>query len=552
MQNWKIFLEKVLRKFFSTIILKMYKNTETIQSEGTEQLKNTKLSGEKKIDMNINKIKRVICCMTAVLLCVANTVVTVKADEVWPGGPHVEAPSICVMEITTGTILYENHMDEVNYPASITKIMTGLLAVENSSLDEIVTFSMEAVYGNEGDTSHISRDINEKMTMEQCLYGMMLESANECAYAIGEHIGGGSMETFTKMMNNRAAELGCTNTHFNNPNGLPDEDHWTSAHDMALIAAEAYRNDTFRAIMNTKSYTIPPTNKHADQTPLHNHHLMIYPFHGNYSHLYDYCVGGKTGYTNAAGSTLVSYAEKDDLPIVCVVMREKSPNHYTDTRAVFDYCFENYKLLHVADYESDAAQKKNRVPFTSIDEDATVVVPINADFEDLHSEISYDDLGENVLGTIQYTYADRVVGKADVRMNDIDFNGFQFTTIENEEERPKKIEEAESEQKSIAGIIDEKIESVKKSETDKKTEDKNIHIEINPDHLVLAVLIFVGMFFAILIVWWTASHTYILRQKIAMMKNRRAERNRYQTIPDMTRSRKKSRRREKRSKHLHF
>ena len=138
--------------------------------------------------------------------------------------PKIEAPSICVMEISTGTILFERDMDEVNYPASITKIMTALLAIENTKLDEIVTFSQDAVYKNEGDTSHISRDIGEEMTMEECLYGMMLESANECAWAIGEHIGG-TMENFAKMMNDRAESLGCTNTHFQNPNGLPDEDH---------------------------------------------------------------------------------------------------------------------------------------------------------------------------------------------------------------------------------------------------------------------------------------------------------------------------------------
>ena len=116
--------------------------------------------------------------------------------------PQVEAPSICVMDIATGTVLYERNMDEVNYPASITKIMTALLAIENCSLDETVIFSEKAVYGNEGDTSHISRDIDEEMTMEECLYGMMLESANECAWAIGEQVashGGGTMEQFTKM-----------------------------------------------------------------------------------------------------------------------------------------------------------------------------------------------------------------------------------------------------------------------------------------------------------------------------------------------------------------
>ena len=144
----------------------------------------------------MKKSKVVLSCLLAVLICMINFTVPVYAEETWPEMPQVEAPSICVMEISTGTILYEQNMDEQNYPASITKIMTALLALENCALNEIVTFSEEAVYGNEGDTSHISRDIGEEMTMEECLYGMMLESANECAWAIGEHVGG-SMKNFT-------------------------------------------------------------------------------------------------------------------------------------------------------------------------------------------------------------------------------------------------------------------------------------------------------------------------------------------------------------------
>lgn len=484
----------------------------------------------------MKKRKAVIGCLMAVLLCLINFTMPVYAEKAWPRMPEVEAPSICVLEISTGTILYEENMDEVNYPASITKIMTALLALENSSLDEIVTFSEEAVYGNEGNTSHISRDIGEEMTMEECLYGMMLESANECAWAIGEHVGG-TMKNFTKMMNERAEALGCTNTHFNNPNGLPDEDHWTSAHDMALISAEAYKNETFRVIAGTQSYTIPPTNKHTDVTRLHNHHLMVYPFHGNYEHLYEYATGGKTGYTNAAGSTLVSFAQKGEMPLVCVVMKEKSPNHYTDTRKMFDYCFENFKLLRVADHEKDLSADAKKQAFANIDAEATVVIPAAASFEDLDSKIVYDSADENVLGTLVYSYADRVVGTADVRMNELSSDGFTFA--ENVREDAEETQE-------------ESKQAVAEEDAAGKTEKpRSIHIEINARLIAIAVGAVAALAVLILMLYWLGTHSYIIRQKLAGMRSRRSERHRYQTIRDTRKSRRRGRR-IKKSKHLRF
>ena len=484
----------------------------------------------------MKKQKTTIACLMAVMLYLINFVTPVHAEEKWPRMPEVEAPSICVMEISTGTILYERDMDEVNYPASITKIMTALLALENCSLDETVTFSEEAVYGNEGDTSHISRDIGEKMTMEECLYGMMLESANECAWAIGEHVGG-TMKNFTKMMNERAQELGCTNTHFNNPNGLPDEEHWTSAHDMALISAEAYKNETFRVIAGAESYTIPPTNKHTDATPLHNHHKMVYPYHGDYKYLYDYATGGKTGYTNAAGNTLVSFAQKGDMPIVCVVMREQSPYHYTDTRTMFDYCFENFKLLRVADYATDPSADEDTQAFASVDENATVILPASASFSDLTSKVVYENTDEDVIGTLVYSYADRVVGKADVRMNEISAGNYEFT------------ENISADEEEIA----EEAPAVGKEQQDghKNINPHSIHIEISAKNVGIAVGIIAGAVVLILLLYWLGTHSYIIRQKIAGMRSRRTERNRYQTIRDTRKSRRRGKR-VKKSKNLRF
>ncbi len=354
-----------------------------------------------------------ICCFLS-----AKTEV-VKADQYWPEGPQVASPSVVVMEVNSGAVLYERNSHEHLYPASITKIMTTMLALENCTLDETVTFSADAVFKNEGDTSHIARDLDEQLTMEQCLYAVMLESANECAYAAAEHVGtklGGDYSTFIEMMNQKAQEIGCTDTHFNNANGLPDENHWTSAYDMALISSEAYKNEDFRIITGTKAYTIPPTNKKDEAFPCHNHHKMLYPYQTS-KYLYDYCTGGKTGYTNAAQSTLVTFAEKNGLTLVCVVMNAHSPDHWTDTRTLLDYCFDNFQTFRIADNEESIVQDQQKntgvlntsQPFVTLDEDAYIVLPKTASFADASFELDTKQQ-DSGIAALRYTYADRTVG----------------------------------------------------------------------------------------------------------------------------------------------
>lgn len=228
---------------------------------------------------------KVACMMLAILFFIQVGSSEVSAAAYWPEAPETVSPAVILMELSTGTVLYEKNSTEAHYPASITKIMTTLVALENSDLNEVVTFSDRAIDETYG--SGIARDYGEQMTMEQCLYAVMLESANECAFAVAEHVGG-TMENFVDMMNAKAKELGCQNTHFANPNGLQDENHYTCAADMALIAQAAYENETFRIITGTKIYTIPPTNKHPnEETILRNHHDMLCTYHSaNAKYLY--------------------------------------------------------------------------------------------------------------------------------------------------------------------------------------------------------------------------------------------------------------------------
>ncbi|MBO5371463.1 MAG: D-alanyl-D-alanine carboxypeptidase [Lachnospiraceae bacterium] len=359
----------------------------------------------------------------------------IHAKEIvdWPQGPDTQSAAAIVVEIETGAILYEKNIHNVHYPASITKIMTTLLALENSDMQEVVTFSEDSVFKTEG--SGIARDVGEQMTMEQCLYAVMLESANECAYAVGEHVAGGSIDAFVNMMNERATELGCLNTHFNNSNGLPDEQHYTTAYDMALIAREAYLNEDFRTICGTKNYTIPFTNKHTDEeTYLNNHHQMLFPLTtGKY--LYEYCLGGKTGYTTVANSTLVTYAQKDGMTLACVVLNAPSGGHYEDTRGLFDFCFENFKMMNIEENETGYIQEEKKyASFVDIDSSGSVVLPVTAKFEDMKSEIVYDNTDADVVGTIAYTYGERFVGGADIIANDnIAIETFEFHPQDTEE-----------------------------------------------------------------------------------------------------------------------
>lgn len=392
-----------------------------------------------------NRWKKAACLILTIISAVCLGKVDVKAADYWPDAPETLSPGVILMEESTGTILYEKNSDEAHYPASITKIMTTLLALENGNLSDMVTFSDDAINNTEG--SGIARDYGEQMTLEQCLYGVMLESANECAYAVAEHVGG-TVENFVDMMNAKAKELGCTNTHFANPHGLQDENHYTTAHDMALIAQAAYQNETFRIIIGTKMYTIPPTNKHAEETVLRNHHDMLCTYHNaNRKYLYPYCVGGKTGYTATANSTLVTYAEKDGMTLICVVMNTQSPNQFIDTVNLFDYAFDNFQVLNVAENDTnysaettvDNGNLNNIEPFVELDKDAVIVLPKTAEFSDTSSSVEYNDSDSEIAGSITYTYAGRNVGKADIKTTGVVVEGYAFDNESTEEEEQEVV-----------------------------------------------------------------------------------------------------------------
>lgn len=261
--------------------------------------------------------------------------------EGWPKGPQIEAESAIVMDVYTETILYAKNADKKQYPASITKILTTLLACENLDLSDDLVVSQNAAYGIEPGSSSIYADTDEKFTATQALMAVMLESANEMSLAVAEKTSG-SVKKFVELMNARARQLGCTSSHFNNPNGLPDETHYTTASDMAKIAKAAWFNPLFRKFATKDLYEIPPTNKQPETRYLLNHHKMM----AGRDYAYDGVLGGKTGYTEAAGSTLVTYAKRGSTILLVVVLNSVN-GCWSDTAALLDYGFDNFERVNM-------------------------------------------------------------------------------------------------------------------------------------------------------------------------------------------------------------
>lgn len=257
----------------------------------------------------------------------------------WPQAADIASDTGILMDADTGTVLFDKGGDQQRYPASITKIMTLLVAVENSSMDEQVTFTETGVRNVAADSSNVNSKIGEVMTMQDCLHALMIISANDAAAQIAEHVGG-TEQNFIDMMNQRAAEIGCTNTHFTNSSGLPDENHYSSAKDMALIFREGLKNKDFRSVIGDADYTIQPTNMTSDKRVMHTHHPMFAPESDIY---YPGCIGGKTGFTNLAAHTLVTAVEQNGTTYIAVVMHGvELSTCCLDSKALFDYGFGNF------------------------------------------------------------------------------------------------------------------------------------------------------------------------------------------------------------------
>ncbi len=289
----------------------------------------------------------------------------------------ISAQSAVLIDGASGRVLYEHNAHQQLPMASTTKIMTGLLACESGKLSKTVKVSAFAS-GTEG--SSLWLKIGEKQTLENLTYGLMLKSGNDAAVAIAEYLGG-SVGAFALLMNKRAREIGAVNTNFVNPHGLDAEGHYTTAYDLALIAREAMKNDTFRKIVSTKTYSIPMEGENWDRA-LKNHNKLLWRYEG--------CNGIKTGYTKKCGRCLVSSAKIGNQELICVTLN--ASDDWNDHIYLLDYGFKNYKTKTVA-------KKGEKVNYFTYDKDNNRKVKIVYD-DNYKIAVSDDDI---IKTEIEYT-----------------------------------------------------------------------------------------------------------------------------------------------------
>lgn len=336
-----------------------------------------------------------------------------------PKAPDIVGECAILIEPNTGTVLYEKDPNKKMYPASITKIMTALLTLEHCDMNETVVYSKKNIESLTAEDSNIQCKVGEKMKVKDCLYALMLSSANEAATALAEHISGNT-EEFAKLMNARAKKAGAKNTHFANPNGLHNENHYVTAYDMAMIMKDAIKYPAFLDIIHSTTYTIPANNKRTEPFTSYQRHMMIYPT----SQYYDAdVIGGKTGYTDQAGKTLVTYAKRGDVSLISVVLKSNGDVVFEDTKKLLDYGFDNFTYVNVSENDTKFNSDSSNTlvsPFSktnasiSVDKDASILLPNGVKFDDLDTEVNYK-LTDSSFATITYRYNGMVLGSVPLR-----------------------------------------------------------------------------------------------------------------------------------------
>ena len=340
----------------------------------------------------------------------------------WPKAPETNGRSVILMEESTGVVLYAKNIHEKCYPAALTAVMTSMLAAENCDLDERVEFSTAAVRDVPSGVVNIAIDPGESLTVSECLQAILIRGAAECGFALAEHVGGGSRDSFVAMMNSRAAALGCKETSFANPVGLHSEDHYTTAYDMALIGRDFFDNELLCKYSLQKNLHLYPTEFQKDEIIEHNGNRMA--IGGTYE--YPYLIGARTGYTEEAGYCLIAGAEKDGMKLIVVILDDGSDERYEDAINLFNYGFSDFALVNaseneksynvgsgVGSYGTTDIMGDSR-PMLSLDKKDYVVLPLTVEFTDLQSRITYENVPESEAARIIYSYQGVYLGKCSI------------------------------------------------------------------------------------------------------------------------------------------
>ena len=330
-----------------------------------------------------------------------------------PDNLETNSPFVLLMDANTGKILYSKNAFERHFPASTTKIMTAILTLENCKLSDVVTVSHNAIFSIPVGYSHASLQEGEELTVEQLLNVLLIPSANDAAVALAEHIAG-SVDAFAEMMNNKAKEIGCLDTHFVNPNGVHNEEHYSTAYDLALIGKYAMQFDDIMRIAKVNQYTLPKTNKYDKEDRIFNATNGLITKNGNY--YYPEATGLKTGYTDKSGYCIIATATKGNVDLLEVVLGSDSiEDRYKDCTKLFDYGFENYSYKNlvtansvVETIEVEGATRETKSLNVISKDGIDVLLKNNVNTYNLSPTISINSdlkapIAENaVVGTLSY------------------------------------------------------------------------------------------------------------------------------------------------------
>ncbi|WP_101875641.1 D-alanyl-D-alanine carboxypeptidase family protein [Lachnoclostridium edouardi] len=371
-------------------------------------------------------MRRMISILLCLIFVAAGPGIVSYAKPEWPTNTGVESESGIVMDVDSGTVIFAQNIHETKPPASITKLLTALIVIEHANLEDTVTFSYDAVYNVEaGAGNKMNIEEGDQLSVKDCLYLLLLQSSNQSANALAEHVAG-SRDAFVEMMNQKVAAIGCEDgTHFANPSGLNDDSQVVSAYDMALIAREAFKNPTLLEIDSAKSYQIPATKNNPNGRTFYMEHKMLDEEEAEY---YPAAVAGKTGYTSLAGQTLVTLAEKDGKRLVAVTLKSTGKTHYKDTTTILDFSFQLFKNVNISENETfltgqepvDIGGVSYEPGEVWLDQEAVVTLPNDAAFTDgersLETALS-SGAPENAVGLLTYTYNERKIGQAYIYTN---------------------------------------------------------------------------------------------------------------------------------------
>ena len=371
--------------------------------------------------------QRLLCLLLSVMLLAWLSPSDALAAAEWPSDVSIESDAGIVMDAKSGAVLYGKNIHSTYSPASITKVLTALIVLENCQMDEIVTFSRNAVYNVEENSTSAGYDTGDTATVKDCLYAVVLKSANEAANALAEHIAG-TTESFAEMMNAKAAELGCRDSHFTNPSGLNDENHYVSAYDMALITSAAFENEMFSKIAATTYYNLPPNKLNPEGQGISPGNKMVKP---NWPDQYrPEVIGGKTGYTSIALNTLVICAEKNDTRLVTVILYSKA-TQYSDTKKLLDFGFRSFQSVKIAEYDKTYSSIGDNLkisglptsdkPILTVDPDSRITLPKTADFSEATAVLDYTlpaNAPGGAIACVNYTLDDRFIGRAYLTLTD--------------------------------------------------------------------------------------------------------------------------------------